>query len=195
MRYILCYLLLALAACKTLQTNSKNGKNTTVVPKTDSSQTVVRVDTPAPAKPDTVAIVVLPPPRIDYDSVFVASLLRSPCYGLCPHYELRVYASGRVTYSGKANVDSIGFFEGRMDSMLVVQLVQKANEINYMNLSESYPKQGGGIADFPLCVTTLRQDKTRKTIYNRNDAPKSLLLYERFFDELWSKVKHWEKKE
>lgn len=150
-------------------------------------------DTAVVARADTLPkeqpLVVQEPIRIDYDTVLVASLLRTPCYGICPHYEVRVYASGRVVYHGIAGVDSLGWFDARADSMSVVELLQYAERQGYMNLEESYPTDAGkAIKDFPLCVTHLRLGERRKTVYNRNEAPTTLWRYERYLDAWWKRL-------
>ena len=133
------------------------------------------------------SIAALPPP-INYDTVLVATLLRTPCYGKCPNYEIRLYASGYATYEGMGHVDSIGRFETRIDEALVEAVRQQANAIDYFSLAERYPTQGRGIEDFPLCVTSFRLKNLRKIIYNRNDAPRNLVQYEKFFDGLFQQV-------
>lgn len=137
------------------------------------------------------SIAALPPP-INYDTVMVASLLRTPCFGKCPHYEIRLYASGYATFEGIAYTDSLGRFEARVDKSVVEAVIQRAKSISYFSLAERYPTQGRGIEDFPLCVTTFRQDHTKKIIYNRNDAPVVLVKYEKFFDGLFEQVK-WQR--
>jgi hypothetical protein len=137
------------------------------------------------------SIAALPPP-IDYDTVLVASLLRTPCFGKCPNYEIRLYASGYATYEGLRFVDSLGRFEARVDKALVKAVRQQANAINYFSLADRYPTEGRGIEDFPLCVTYFREENIRKFVYNRNDAPRNLVQYEKFFDGLFQQV-DWKK--
>ena len=131
-------------------------------------------------------------PKINYDTVLVASLLRTPCFGKCPNYEIRLYASGYATFEGIANVPIIGRFEARVDQQTVESVIGFANKINYFSLSDRYPTQGRGIEDFPLCVTFFRQENLKKIIYNRNDAPADLVRYEKFFDTIFEGVA-WER--
>ncbi len=131
-------------------------------------------------------------PKVNYDTVLVASLLRTPCYGKCPQYEIRLYASGYATFEGMAHVEHLGQFEARVDPQIIENLIIKAIDINYIGLSDSYPVKGKGIEDFPLCVTGLFTGNRQKIIYNRNDAPKELVSYEEYFDELFEEI-NWKK--
>lgn len=144
----------------------------------------------------TLAQLPPPPPPIDYDTVLVLSLLRTPCYGACPHYEFWIYASGRTVYEGRAHVDSIGRYETYIDSNKVVQLAKAAQQINYYNFSETYPPTyNSKLSDFPLCVTSVFWENQKKTVYNRNFAPPALVRYEKLLDEAIESIEKWEKVE
>lgn len=134
------------------------------------------------------SLAALPPP-IDYDTVFLASILRTPCYGKCPHYEIRLYASGYAVYEGKAHTPRFGKYEARLDSaMIIAALNAKIEEVNYFNFEMQYPVNSRGITDFPLTVTSYRENYKKKMVYNRNDAPPKLVEYEKFFDKLFEEA-------
>lgn len=191
--FVLAIVVSIFASCKTLLHPKPKPSITTtpvaVIPPPDTTPLVI-----SPSPPDTVAVIPAPPP-INYDTVLVATLLRTPCYGHCPHYDLKFYASGLVSYEGIAHVDSIGWFEGRLDSLDMVQLIQHAQKIGYPDLADAYPQQGKSIPDLPLTVSSLHYNGKHKIIYNRLEAPKILLQYERYLDTLQAKITHWNRKE
>lgn len=112
------------------------------------------------------------------------SLERTTCYGNCPYYSVKIYADGLAIYEGKKNTILIGKYTTTAPPALIQQLLKKAAAIDYANLNNKYPIKGLGIIDFPVCISSVRQNGVLKTIYNRNDAPASLVAYEQLFDEL-----------
>ncbi|MGH1334595.1 MAG: DUF6438 domain-containing protein [Aureispira sp.] len=112
------------------------------------------------------------------------SLERTTCYGRCPYYSIKIYADGRAVYEGKKNVPLLGKYTTTAPPAIVQQLLDKAATIDYTKLHPKYPIQGLGIIDFPVCISSVRQNGELKTIYNRNDAPATLVAYEHLFDEL-----------
>ena len=198
--FIIIVLGLALFSCKSLgKLSGKEKRELARVERekaiADSLATVARLESLAKAKElarkDSIrvadSLAALPPP-INYDTVFVASLLRTPCYGACPHYEIRLYASGYATFEGLAHVKKLGRYEARLDTALVSALKKKAKDLGYMNFLEQYPQQERGITDFPLCVSSFFENNEKKVVYNRNDAPINLVRYEQFFDDLFEEV-------
>lgn len=112
------------------------------------------------------------------------SLERTTCYGNCPYYSIRIYADGRAVYEGKKNVELLGKYTAMAPPSLLQELLEKARAINYTSMHPKYPIKGLGIIDFPVCISSVRQEGQLKTIYNRNDAPATLVAYEQLFDAL-----------
>jgi hypothetical protein len=122
------------------------------------------------------------------ESLLIASLSRTTCYGNCPYYEIKLYSNGLAIYHGKKNVDNIGLFKATIDQQLISKILSKAKDIDYMSLGLKYPTKGLGIIDFPVCITTIKTDTEKKMIYNRNDSPQKLVEYEQFFDEILEEI-------
>ena len=47
------------------------------------------------------------------DTILLASIERTPCFGKCPTYKISIYQSGYVIYEGKQHVKNIGLFSLR----------------------------------------------------------------------------------
>lgn len=127
------------------------------------------------------------------ESLLVASLERTTCYGNCPYYEAKVYSNGVVIYNGRKNVEYLGLHESRLSQQQIQALQDKAKSVGYIHLENKYPTKGLGIIDFPVCITSVVEGENKKMVYNRNDAPQRLVEYQNFFDELledleWKKV-------
>ena len=127
------------------------------------------------------------------ESLLVASLERTTCYGNCPYYEVKVYSNGLVTYNGRKNVEYLGLYEGRLSQQQIRQLLDKAKSVGYIHFENKYPIKGLGIIDFPVCITSVTEGAKKKMVYNRNDSPQRLVEYQNFFDELIEEL-DWKKR-
>ena len=136
------------------------------------------------------SIAALPTP-VNYDTVLFASMLRTPCHGKCPHYEVRLYQSGLVEYIGYAAVERIGKFQCRIDSTQLGAILEMATKCNFFEMNDFYPEKGTAISDFPMCVCSLIKEENQKIVYNRNDAPLNLIKFQNFLDRIFED-QEWE---
>lgn len=126
------------------------------------------------------------------ETLLVATLERTTCYGNCPYYEVKIYANGIATYYGKKNVEFIGKHRAKVSQRFIQELLNKAKLVGYESFDNKYPQKGLGIIDFPMCITSLKTINGKKIIYNRNDSPQKLVEYQEFFDELIEDIE-WQK--
>ena len=123
------------------------------------------------------------------DSLY-ASIERTPCFGRCPTYKLRIYQSGYATYEGIRFVEKEGIYETHFTKDELKQIADKAKEIGYFDLDDEYDSP---VTDFPSTITSLNKGGNKKSIKNRHHGPDILRNYEKFLDELaagkkWSMV-------
>jgi hypothetical protein len=130
------------------------------------------------------SLAALPAP-VNYDTVLFASILRTPCLGKCPHYEIRLFQSGLAEYIGYASVDKIGKFQCRIDSSYLNEILEMATQSGFFELNDFYPDRGMPINDFPMCVCSIKKEESLKIVYNRNDAPLNLIKFQNFLDKLF----------
>jgi hypothetical protein len=136
------------------------------------------------------SLAALPAP-INYDTVLFASILRTPCLGKCPHYEIRIYQSGLAEYIGYASVNKLGKYQSRLDSTHLKDISDMADKSGFFDLDDFYPNNGVPISDFPMCVCCVKKQDGVKIVYNRNDAPLNLIRFQNFLDKLFEE-KEWE---
>ncbi|MFN9039726.1 MAG: DUF6438 domain-containing protein, partial [Planctomyces sp.] len=67
------------------------------------------------------------------DSLFF-SLERTPCFGQCKTYRIRVYRSGFAVYEGSSFVEKTGTHYGHVGSDTLALLLRKAQEVDFFNL-------------------------------------------------------------
>lgn len=120
--------------------------------------------------------------------VFFASIVRTPCYGNCPTYNMTIYENGFVELTGIRGID----FTGKYTSQLSVDQVQnfriRANRVGFMDLEDKYD---GMVTDLPSATTTIVLNGVKKSVYRRYDFPKRILQFEELFDALLKSQK-WE---
>lgn len=113
--------------------------------------------------------------------VFFASIVRTPCYGNCPTYDMTIYENGFVELNGIRGID----FTGKYTSQLTVDQVQnfriRANRVGFMDMEDKYD---GMVTDLPSATTTIVLNDIKKSVYRRYDFPRSILQLEELFDAL-----------
>lgn len=124
------------------------------------------------------------------DISLFASISKSPCYGTCPVYEMKIYSDGTVEYEGKRNVERIGKYSATISEEQMQKFITVANEINYFKLEDKYDSP---ITDVPSTTTTLTVNGSTKSVYRRADYPNKILSFEALFEDLfelleWKKV-------
>ena len=128
------------------------------------------------------------------DSNLVISLQRTACFGQCPVYKVEIFKDGTVKYKGTAHIKKHGQHEATATMAFIKNILQKAAVINYMALSDKYPKGDNMIADIPSTISYVRIDNEGKMITNNFDAPKELIEFERWLEKEidgleWKEVK------
>jgi len=124
------------------------------------------------------------------DSLF-ASIEKSPCFGQCPVYSMKIYNNGLVLYSGKNFVKKIGNYIMEICREQMLNFIDKADAIRYLEMDDTY--DNSNVTDIPSATTSIVIDKKRKRVMRRFGYPKELIKYEQLFDDLinsgkWIKV-------
>ncbi|MEL6926588.1 MAG: DUF6438 domain-containing protein [Bacteroidota bacterium] len=114
----------------------------------------------------------------------IASLAKTPCYGRCPVFEVRVYSDGVVEFFGKANVNLIGHYKAKADQLFIDKLMQSASKAGYQQLESYYPADSKRIPDLPNVITYVLLDNQEKSITNNYMAPEALISFEQEFERL-----------
>lgn len=135
-----------------------------------------------------------PKPNADFpgetaDSL-VAYIERTRCFGVCPHYSMRIYRSGYVMYEGYENVKNIGRYYLYLDAVQLRSIGEKAEEIGYFELLDEY--KNPHLTDFPTIYSEVRFKGKRKKI-TRYDAspPQNLVEMENYIDKVIPEDAKW----
>ncbi len=121
----------------------------------------------------------------------VAYLERTPCFGKCPYYSIRIYKSGYVVYEGKRDVDKIGRFQTTLSQDALKELGQFALSTGFFDLANEY--RNPHLTDFPtIYIEVNYAGKKKKITHYDASPPDTLVNMENFIDALFSESTKWE---
>ena len=119
-----------------------------------------------PVQVETVAV-----PEVPLDSLF-CRYERTPCFGRCPVFELKIYRSGYAVYEGKNFVDLIGFYHTTFTATSLQKINDTAEAIKYFSLKDSYDNPY--VTDLPTITTEIHTEKHNKSVAARYQSPAEL---------------------
>ena len=122
------------------------------------------------------------------DSVFF-SLQRTPCFGKCPAYTVRIDADGSAHYTGRSNAPREGEFSGRVDKATMQALYDRASAIGFFAFQDKYD---GPVTDLPSTIIRVNANGADKKVVGRVDTPRAFKPFAAFADSLLGQVQ-WEK--
>ena len=102
-------------------------------------------------------------------------LKRTPCYGFCPVYTLKIDKNGKGLFDGVENVEKIGSFSFSLSYDELVELDNAFLQIDFYQLRNIYDAQ---VSDLPTTYITYNKDGNRKKIMDYYGAPEELRTLE-----------------
>jgi hypothetical protein len=111
----------------------------------------------------------------------IASLERSPCYGRCPAYTVRVFADGAVEFDGRQFVGTLGPSRGVLSAAQVAALQQAFATAQFDALKPAY--RDTRTTDLPW-VTVSNGSKSVHHYTGDESAPPALTELEATIDRL-----------
>lgn len=115
----------------------------------------------------------------------IITLQHEACFGLCPVYNVALFADGTVVFSGVANVDSIGVVVLEMDEASVTGIAELAQIFGYFDWQDSYDQPI--VTEQATVITSIRWDDQYKQIVRNDgdpDAPIGLVRLEASMEQL-----------
>jgi hypothetical protein len=118
----------------------------------------------------------------------VITLERTPCFGTCPVYSVRITSDGAVDYEGKQFVRITGLAHATIPTEDVARLVDEFEKSGYFSLQDNYKfvvRADGSrayVTDLPTTTTSIQIGTRRKKIENYVGAPEALRDLERRID-------------
>ena len=121
------------------------------------------------------------------ETMLVASIERTVCFGACPTYKAMIYSDGVVIYVGIANVKKIGKFKGKTSQDAVNSLLNEAKNIGFLELKDKYDSEF--VSDMPSTITYLKIDKKGKKVLCRFECDKRIEKINKLIDGFLTTVK------
>lgn len=112
----------------------------------------------------------------------VAMLKRTPCFGKCPSYEVKIFDNGTAIYTGFAFVEKIGKYEAKVSNDFINHIQQEAQKNTFSAFSQKYPVDGSTLTDIPSTISYVRTGKKGNRVVNNYDAPKELVVFENWLE-------------
>lgn len=141
---------------------------------------LVRVETPQPSENGQIKKLPSVTPKI----YVVAALEKTDCYGNCPSFKFQLLSNGEATYEGRKFVNRFGKFVADVDEATILFIKERADELDIIKLNDTYPTNRHFLNDLPLTISTMGNGRNNISIKNNYDAPKALLEYEIFLEDL-----------
>jgi len=123
--------------------------------------------------PDTV-VVVVEKPAVNRDSLLIG-FEKTPCFGRCPYYKVKVYRSGFATFEGLNFTEKLGLYSTRFSENEISQIFKSAAEIGYFSLEDKYDNPS--VSDLPSTISTLNTEEEKKRIVARVNVPEKLKIF------------------
>lgn len=121
-------------------------------------------------------------PYGDHTGVSEIAIERTPCYGFCSTYTLRLFSDGRVEYTGQASVKHVGTRRGKLDEYFFRRLARSAVGIGFFELEDRYVCS---VTDNPTVYVAVTRHGQRKIIEHYAPewtGPRALTLFEEAID-------------
>lgn len=146
------------------------------------------LDSTAQETPRNIPVVEVPMEELLSGPELVASLAKTPCYGHCPVFEVRIYADGKVEFYGKENVKLTGKYLSKLTPSALQELREKAGALGFFQFASRYPENGKRISDLPNTITYLKSAQAEKTVVNNHSSPLALRKFEAYLEELINRL-------
>lgn len=163
---------------KTASTESTSTNDTKVEPQ--KGETLTKGDNREQILKDAIA---------SYPDSLSYMLQRTACYGKCPVYTVKIYASGYATYEGKMNVEKEGMFASKFSKDELESIGKRVDEIKFFEMNNIYDSN---VTDFPSTNVYANRGGNKKQIINRQAGPEELKELAKLMDDM-ANTKEWKK--
>jgi len=86
-------------------------------------------------------------------SIQAVTLVRGPCYGMCPVYRVTLSRDGSAAWEGEAFTDRLGLYAGRVDPGEFELLASFIARSTFFAWKDDYPPSGTDLPGYTLAVT------------------------------------------
>ncbi|HLP53245.1 MAG TPA: DUF6438 domain-containing protein [Chitinophagales bacterium] len=121
----------------------------------------------------------------DKNGPVVVSLERTPCFGRCPVYDIKLYENGLLLYNAVKNTDTTGCFYAVLNKDEVAAIKDKFNKSGFMQMADRYPEDNRAPSDLPSVVLYFNNGTAQKTVRDKRwETPIALAELQTTIEEL-----------
>lgn len=122
----------------------------------------------------------------------VMEFSKTPCYGQCPVYNVKVYESGYAVWEGKNFTDRMGVYSTQIAASERQKFFAEAEAEGFFDFDKSY--DNSMVQDLPSTSLMIQMDEERHRVTIRMAVPKDVKDYfegaqEWFENQDWQPVK------
>lgn len=110
-------------------------------------------------------------PQLVQDSLLL-SYERTPCFGRCPVFKIKVFQGGYVTYNGVNFVEYMGTYHSRVDESTLSKIYALISDADFFSLDDEYNNEN--VSDLPSKIFRVNAMGHDKRIIARYNFPESL---------------------
>jgi len=122
------------------------------------------------------------------ERILFASIERTPCFGRCPSYNMKIYADGMVELNGKRDLDMVGKYTTNITKSQLNAILKQAQDIKFYEMEDEY--DDSMITDLPSTILTVVDENGKlKTVLCRYNYPKSTKVLAKLMDDLMTSEK------
>ncbi|MCA1763275.1 MAG: DUF6438 domain-containing protein [Cryomorphaceae bacterium] len=126
-------------------------------------------------KPEKDTVVVMVEKPTSPDDTLVIAFEKTPCFGRCPVYKVKVYESGFATYEGLNFTEKMGLYAYRFSEPEIESIYNRAVEIGYFELKSEYDDKL--ITDLPSTISEINYKDKSHRVKARINAPEKLINF------------------
>lgn len=108
-------------------------------------------------------------------------LKRTPCYGFCKIYTVKIDKNGKGLFEGVENVEKIGRFSFSLSQDELMEFENAFHQVDFYQLKNIYD---GQVSDLPTTYISYYKDGNRKKIMDYYGAPQELRALENSIETL-----------
>lgn len=120
-------------------------------------------------------------PKTITEEDLLIEMKRTPCYGSCPVYTLKIDKNGQGLFEGVENVEKIGRYSFSLRQEELQELEKAFLQINFYQLKNIYE---ASVSDLPTTYISYHKDGRRKKIMDYYGAPEELRTLENNIETL-----------
>jgi hypothetical protein len=120
-------------------------------------------------------------PRTISGEDLLIEMQKTPCYGFCPVYTLKIAKNGKGLFEGVENVEKTGLFSFSLSPEELKELQNAFQSTGFYGLKNIYAEE---ISDLPTTYLTYIKDGRRKKIMDYYGAPEKLRELENRIEKL-----------